>query len=229
MIARIGHGHGGSIMPRKLLVVSVAIASLAWGACATDGGSTNASEQAVVPRVEVTASSLNVREAPSTSAAIVGSLGRGERVAAPEAEADGWLRIESETGVRGFVAARFVSVVPTAGGAETAAPKTAAPEPEVSPAVPEDASAAQPSPSGSRLARIRLEMSESEVVEILGAPTSQDSYTTGKQWIPFYYGPDTHRLDYKYRGEGVVVFGRNRYSGNTRVIRVDYDPAEDGQ
>jgi hypothetical protein len=66
------------------------------------------------------------------------------------------------------------------------------------------------------------------VQEILGAPTSQNTYQTGKAWIPYYYGPDTARTEWKYKGEGRVVFGINRYSGNQRVIRIDYDPAEDG-
>ena len=47
-------------------------------------------------------------------------------------------------------------------------------------------------------------------------------------WIPYYYGPDTRRVDYKYKGVGRVVFGRNRYSGATKVIRVDADSTEDG-
>jgi hypothetical protein len=51
---------------------------------------------------------------------------------------------------------------------------------------------------------------------------------TGKAWIPFYYGPDVGRLDYRYKGVGIVVFSRSRYSGGTKVIRVDYDPSEDG-
>ena len=66
------------------------------------------------------------------------------------------------------------------------------------------------------------------MVEILGAPTSQQNYQTGKAWIPYYYGPDTGRVDYRYKGLGSVVFSRNRYSGATKVVRVDSDPNEDG-
>jgi hypothetical protein len=51
---------------------------------------------------------------------------------------------------------------------------------------------------------------------------------TGKAWIPFYYGPDTGRLDYRYKGVGIVVFSRSRYSSATKVVRVDSDPSEDG-
>jgi hypothetical protein len=83
-------------------------------------------------------------------------------------------------------------------------------------------------PADHRLAKITLEMVPTQVQEILGAPTSQNTYQTGKAWIPYYYGPDTARTEWKYKGEGRVVFGINRYSGNQRVIRIDYDPAEDG-
>ena len=71
-------------------------------------------------------------------------------------------------------------------------------------------------------------MSEAQVVEILGPPTSQQNYVTGKAWIPYYYGPDTGRLDYRYKGLGIVVFSRNRYSGQAQVVRIDSDPNEDG-
>ena len=71
-------------------------------------------------------------------------------------------------------------------------------------------------------------MTEPQVVEIMGAPTTQQNYVTGKAFIPFYYGPDTSRLDYRYKGVGLIVFTRNRYSNQTEVIRTDYDPTEDG-
>jgi len=51
---------------------------------------------------------------------------------------------------------------------------------------------------------------------------------TGKAFIPHYHGPDAHRLDYRYKGVGIVVFNRNRYSSVVKVIRVEADPNEDG-
>ena len=71
-------------------------------------------------------------------------------------------------------------------------------------------------------------LSEAQVIEILGPPTSQQNYVTGKAWIPWYYGPDTSRLDYRYKGVGLISFSRNRYSGAAQVVRVDADPNEDG-
>jgi hypothetical protein len=67
-------------------------------------------------------------------------------------------------------------------------------------------------------------MTDSEVRSILGEPNSSNSYMTGKNWIPFYYGGDTRRTDYIYSGLGHVVFTVNRYSGSLKVIRITYDP-----
>jgi outer membrane protein assembly factor BamE (lipoprotein component of BamABCDE complex) len=84
-------------------------------------------------------------------------------------------------------------------------------------------------PKSSPLARVSLGMTPDEVRQKIGSPTSEQSYVTGKAWIPFYYGPDTARTDWKYKGQGRVVFSRNQYSGSVKVIRIDYDPSEDGQ
>jgi uncharacterized protein YgiM (DUF1202 family) len=165
---------------------------------------------------EVTANSLNLRAEPSTQGAVIGALKQGTRLQGHSAD-DGWLRVETDAGVFGYVAADFVRRVETEASAEA--------DEEVAPA---DAPAGSPAPAGSKLAQVDLGMSEAEVTNILGEPTSRDNYQTGKAWIPYYYGSDTSRLDYKYENLGVVVFGRNRYSGKTRVIRVDYDPNEDG-
>ena len=42
----------------------------------------------------------------------------------------------------------------------------------------------------------------------------------------FYYGPDTHRMDWIYRGQGRVVFSRNRWTGGIKVIKLMYNPSE---
>jgi hypothetical protein len=84
-------------------------------------------------------------------------------------------------------------------------------------------------PAGHRLANVEPGMTPGQVTGILGAPTSEQSYQTGKAWIPFYWGSDLARTDWKYAGEGRVVFSQNRWSGALKVIRVDYDPGEDGR
>lgn len=87
-------------------------------------------------------------------------------------------------------------------------------------------SAYSDAPAGSDLAKVTVGMNDAEVRKILGDPDNANAYMTGKAWIPFYYGPDTHRTDWMYRGKGRVVFSRNRYSGGLKVIRVLYNPNE---
>ena len=83
-------------------------------------------------------------------------------------------------------------------------------------------------PASSKLAKVRVGMKPEQVKEIMGDPTSQTTYMTGKMWIPFYFGP-THQTDWKYKGQGRVVFVNNRWSGAIKAVtRIDYDPAEDG-
>lgn len=67
---------------------------------------------------------------------------------------------------------------------------------------------------------VKSRMSEVEVRNVAGNPDDSRSYMTGKQWIPFYFGSDTHRTEWIYEGEGVVVFSRNRYSGGLSAIEV---------
>lgn len=81
-----------------------------------------------------------------------------------------------------------------------------------------------PPPADSKLAQIKKGMTDSEVRSVLGEPMSSNSYMTGKNWIPFYYGGDTRRTDYLYPELGRVVFSMNRYSGSLKVIRIIYDP-----
>jgi outer membrane protein assembly factor BamE (lipoprotein component of BamABCDE complex) len=81
-------------------------------------------------------------------------------------------------------------------------------------------------PAGSAMAKVTVGMTDAQVRKEMGDPDNTTAYMTGKAWIPFYYGPDTHRADWIYNGKGRVVFSRNRYSGGLKVIDVRYDPNE---
>jgi hypothetical protein len=92
-------------------------------------------------------------------------------------------------------------------------PKTApAPKPE-----------AKPAPS---FDQVHEGMSDSEVRSVLGEPTSREEYITGKNFIPFYHGPDRSRSNWVYHGKGNIVFTRNSYSGTLSVIEVHKDPSQ---
>lgn len=81
-------------------------------------------------------------------------------------------------------------------------------------------------PAGSPLARIQPGMMGGQVQQILGQPTSVHSYATGKVWIPFYFGPDYVRQEWRYRGLGRVVLTAGRM--DDKVISVKSIPQEPG-
>lgn len=81
-------------------------------------------------------------------------------------------------------------------------------------------------PESSPLSKVSMGMDDAQVRKTLGDPDDSSSYMTGKQWIPFYFGPDTHRTDWLYKGQGRVVFSRNQYSGGLKVINVLYNSNE---
>lgn len=207
-------------------------AGLALAGCAGKKQSADASgaaapaAAAAIPVVEVTAKSLNLRADASTTGAVVASLKQGEQLSAPQPASGGWLYVETSTGAKGYVASQYVRPVASAAQAP-ASPAAATQAPAATPTPAQKETARPPAP-GTPLARVAMGMTEAQVIEILGAPTSQQSYVTGKAFIPMYYGTDTSRLDYRYKGVGIVVFSRNQYSGGTKVIRVDADPSEDG-
>jgi hypothetical protein len=180
-------------------------------------------QESAPPMVEITAASLNIRATPSTSGAVLGSLKRGDRVSAPQAAEGGWQYVESASGVRGYVASQYTRAVAGTATTASAAPASAA-APAAAPAAAK--APAGNAPAGSKLARVTVGMTESQVQEILGAPTTQQSYFSGKVFIP--WGKESARMDYRYKGVGIVVFSQNRYSGNKTVIRTIYDPNEDG-
>jgi hypothetical protein len=86
--------------------------------------------------------------------------------------------------------------------------------------------AAKPIPKGHPFAKIQEGMSDTDVKKILGDPTDRHEYMTGKGFIPGYYGSDTSRSEWIYKGKGSIVFSRNRYSGNLSVVEVLYDPSK---
>lgn len=65
-------------------------------------------EEPVIGHAKVTASALNVRSEPATSAEIVTRLKRGARVPVLARE-EGWTRVKLEEGGTGWVASRFLA------------------------------------------------------------------------------------------------------------------------
>ena len=87
-----------------------------------------------------------------------------------------------------------------------------------------------PPPAKSKMAQITPEMREAQVMKLMGPPDDSKAYVTGKAFIPYYFGPDTTRFAAYWKGEGRVIFmGGNAWGGGRgKVVRVEYDPSEDG-
>jgi hypothetical protein len=116
----------------------------------------------------------------------------------------------------------------TAAPAQQTAPAQQAPAQKAAPAKPAPVKGAA-APAGSKLSQVQKNMTPEQVRSIMGAPNGEKSYVTGKAFIPYYYGADAGtNTEWSYKGVGRVVFGVNKYTNNTRVIRVDYDPTETG-
>lgn len=104
--------------------------------------------------------------------------------------------------------------------------REAAPE---KPPVAEPSVKGTPPPANSPMAKVKQGMRPEEVVEILGAPSRQSAYPTGKAFTPFYYGPDQWRSVYYYKGKGRIVFkGDGAFRSTSRVLYLEYDPTEPG-
>lgn len=77
----------------------------------------------------------------------------------------------------------------------------------------------------SRFSRVKMGMTVREVVDLLGEPDNMHRYETGKRWLPFYYGADVQRVQFRYKGEGCLTFtGGNAWAGGRQqLIRMIVD------
>lgn len=81
-----------------------------------------------------------------------------------------------------------------------------------------------PIPAESPFAKIQAGMVQKEVVDLVGPPSDSKLYSTGKMWNPFYFGHDTMRTEYIYKGQGRLTF-----VGQTgRIYKITYNPTESG-
>jgi hypothetical protein len=62
-----------------------------------------------------------------------------------------------------------------------------------------------PAPN-SKFTQLQIGMGMKQVIDIVGQPTDQGAYITGKAFIPFYFGADRHRFEFVYKGEGRLIF-----------------------
>ena len=87
-----------------------------------------------------------------------------------------------------------------------------------------------PIPAESKFAPVVVGWSRARVHDTIGKPTDSRSYSTGKSWIPFYFGSDAVRVEDLYKGEGRIIYAGGTGLGNQgyTVYTIVYDPNESG-
>jgi len=113
------------------------------------------------------------------------------------------------------------------GGSAVSDPRAASGKPAAAAA---PAASAKPGRAGRDFTQIREGMSQEEVEDLIGPPTSTTGHVTGKAFAPFNYrGKDTVRMYALYKGVGRIVYSNDsRYSGTYRVREIVADPQESG-
>lgn len=110
----------------------------------------------------------------------------------------------------------------TSSTASASPPPAKAADPNADPA---QAASVTPIPKGHAFQKVKYDMTDAQVKQILGAPTSTKAYPSAKTFMPYYFGTEGSREGWIYKGKGSVTFSRNKYNGALTVIEVLYDPA----
>lgn len=83
---------------------------------------------------------------------------------------------------------------------------------------------------GTKFNKVQLGMGMKQVTDLIGQPTDQGAYVTGKAWIPFYFGGDQYRHELAYKGMGRLVFagGGLNNLGSGKLIRIIHNANDTG-
>ena len=86
----------------------------------------------------------------------------------------------------------------------------------------------KPAP-GTKFTRLQIGMSRQQVLDIVGQPTDQGAYVTGKAWIPFFFGADRYRHELAYKGQGRLIFaGSGGFDSNAHLIWIIHNAGDTG-
>lgn len=84
-------------------------------------------------------------------------------------------------------------------------------------------------PEETRFSLLRIGMTKQDAEALLGRPDSSLHYANEGARIPFYASDDSSRWETFYRGQGRLMFSGAWLTGEVRLIRIEFDPEEDGQ
>lgn len=87
----------------------------------------------------------------------------------------------------------------------------------------------KPAPN-SKFSKLQIGMSMRQAVDLVGQPTDQGAYITGKAWIPFYFGSDRHRFEMVFKGQGRLIFAGGSLGDFTggNLVWIIHNPSEGG-
>lgn len=85
----------------------------------------------------------------------------------------------------------------------------------------------KPAP-GSKFTQLQIGMPMKQVTDIIGDPTDQGVYITGKAFIPFYFGSDRHRYEMAYKGQGRLVFAGKGWDSGGNLIWIIHNKDDSG-
>ncbi len=79
----------------------------------------------------------------------------------------------------------------------------------------------------SKFTQLKIGMSLRQVTDIVGQPSDQGAYVTGKAWIPFYFGSDRSRYEAVYEKQGRLIFASSGgFDSNSHLIWIIHSANE---
>jgi hypothetical protein len=85
----------------------------------------------------------------------------------------------------------------------------------------------KPAPN-SKFTRLQIGMPMKQVTDLIGPPTDQGAYVTGKAFIPFFFGSDRYRHELAYKGQGRLVFAGEAMGTNAHLVWIIHNANDSG-
>lgn len=85
----------------------------------------------------------------------------------------------------------------------------------------------KPAPD-SKFTELKIGMPMKQVTDLIGQPTDQGAYVTGKAFIPFFFGGDRYRYEMAYKGQGRLVFAGKSMGTGGNLIWIIHNKTDSG-
>ena len=81
--------------------------------------------------------------------------------------------------------------------------------------------------SDSAFNKLKVGMPMKQVLDLIGEPSDQGAYVTGKAWIPFYFGSDRYRHELVYEKQGRLIFaGGSGFNTRSTLTGIIHDASQ---